>query len=1177
MSYEVESINDRIDALEASIAQARVEFSDRLAQLEAELLALRSTVKIQVKANTITSEQPRPVVSPTHMEKTTSSAADSLWDVELPNDKYSIAQAGEMAGPAGKDRNPIFSNTIFTGFLQVLLAFIIARLSFVAEPLQALFDKLLKLYSHYQQQGKAPVFLMTIAGLVTLSFGFGYLLQFAFSNYFSDGLKALSGLLLGVAIVAVGVFLSLRKTGFREYAASVIALGIIFNYLTAYFIGPYYGIVSEPVGMTLLALITLASFALALVFETRIVAAVTLAGGVFMPFVAGDVAAASLVFVAYLLLLSVANLYLSHRIKWPVLSRAVFFFTLPVIEYLGLSEAIYPLAAIALLSAFFYLYTYYWSFEGSDLKPNLSRYDLSILVANLFYFIYAMLQVSTDGTMLAMVLVFHAALLSLLVKYLQLMKSAQAPIYLLMIGLLFAAAVFVLAPADITSIVWAIEGLALVYIGYSYGHKLIRAEGYVIYLVAMMAMVWQAVEDFNALSPASVDWYWIHLAAFGALSGSAYRLAYRFKDSATPTECRLAPLQNELFSLWGALALSLLVVMFLPEVMLPLAVIPMLWSFYRVARHSLIFMQLVGFLFFLAFIAQIIMSVLGSQSLLISLQSWLGWLASIELMLMAWGLRYFYRRYPLEGRGQIFALKIHEDIYFLPLGLLVLAIFNLFDNPSAATEGFAFGYPWLDFIIIGAVLALAHISLDYPRREDGVSADSRQLYLIRETASLYASVFFLYTIFLLWGDWMFAAAAIPMLSLLYRGLKLGLPWTERLAWAHFVLFIVLTMQAYQTVGNFHFSEQSPLTQLVWLEALLLAWAMQTVYRRLGSQRVAAVWASRLRVAVYLLIPLLFLPRVLRLYEEYLALALWGSFAISWLMYKRLKIDPLLKELSLLFFIAFIATVAASLNAVTGGSELPGLLALAAGVVMVSLFNALEKTLSKPTIRGSEYFSLQLASPYFYGFVVAALSYAVLHQALFSLLLSGLFLVILLHSRRRLLGVMRDSLSLAYLMAWLSLTLVPLLVFTLPGQAAWVALYNLIALAALYLLTHHQSVVFRLCQRKYAGRTLQLWAFHGMVLLAYSGALNVLLEPWGVATTIAMLTHAVLILFITLDQRFKHLLRLSIALYALTAFKVLLYDMNDFGVLHKVIALMGIGSILMFAAFMFQRLRNKQLA
>ena len=50
-------------------------------------------------------------------------------------------------------------------------------------PLAGLIEQFSSLYTHYQKQGKAPVFFMTLAGIVALVFGFGYLLQYSFSEY----------------------------------------------------------------------------------------------------------------------------------------------------------------------------------------------------------------------------------------------------------------------------------------------------------------------------------------------------------------------------------------------------------------------------------------------------------------------------------------------------------------------------------------------------------------------------------------------------------------------------------------------------------------------------------------------------------------------------------------------------------------------------------------------------------------------------------------------------------------------------------------------------------------------------------------------------------------------------------------------------------------------------------
>ncbi len=294
------------------------------------------------------------------------------------------------------------------------------------------------------------------------------------------------------------------------------------------------------------------------------------------------------------------------------------------------------------------------------------------------------------------------------------------------------------------------------------------------------------------------------------------------------------------------------------------------------------------------------------------------------------------------------------------------------------------------------------------------------------------------------------------------------------------------------------------------------------------------------------------------------------------MYKALKITPLLKELIILFFIAIIASVHISLSALSGTKELPGLIALITGVVIVSLFHIVEKTLSKQLIKDSNYQSLQISSPYYYGFCFAAFSYAMIHQVLISLLITALYFLYLLNSSR-LYIVLRESITLCYLLAWAGFISIPVLVFFqgVPSNTN-IVLINISALLGLWYLTHQRCAILHLLRNKFAGNTVQYWVFHFVVFLTYIGSLNILFTSWAVATSIFMLIHAVVLLFLTLSVKYKKLMRLSIILYLLTALKVLFHDMNDFGNLHKIIALMGIGSILMVAAFAFQKLQNKQL-
>jgi len=1262
MQENKESLQKKIHALNEAINNTREEFSDKLNELTSELNHLRqlsdelssnALSSHSVSENTavdapdhntsdqITGSIRRPQSHASNLNAARSNqsvsngsvyreSATATTDSEkaststTDNKTKSVKTAGEdntrtdgwVTAPAKQIKQKVsepgviqvlMNNAFETVFSQILSLL----LSFTA-PLHELYHRLVRLYFHYQKQGKAPVFLMTVAGLITLTVGFGYLLQYSFNTLFSDTLKALSGYVIGAGIVGVGVLLSRKNTDFKDYGASVIALGIIFSYLTSYFVGPYYGLVSESRGLILLLCVTLAAFALSVIFETRVVSVITLVGGVFMPFIVGDSDSAGLVFVLYIFVLSVGNLYLSYKIKWPTLAKMTFFLSLSVIEYIGIRESVHPYATLAIMSAFFYVYLYFWCFDGVKIKEAFSKHDLVILVANLFYLVYVLLNFKSVDYAVSGVLIVHAILLVSAVKVLRLMSSVVAPIFMLMVGLFVATAVFVLSPADVTSIVWAIEGLVMLYVGFKFTHKLIRAEGYVIYFIAMVGLLWQAFESFIAMSSTTIAWHWINLFAFGVLSFLAYRIIDRFKSDATDFESRVCNILNEVFSFWGTTALCIIIVMYADSAIAVLAIVPIVWSFYRVALHHLIVSQITGYLLAIAFVIQILLGMYETSSLPITHQPLMSWIAIVELLAFLWILKLFYQRIELRGKGSRLAAKLHTIFYYMPLSLIVFGLYNIVHTHIDANQSLAFGYIWLDFILAGSLIYVSKqlvfkIKLlenigrikvkniekkESPLNENKQEAENNintvkkngtnYSYVLSETLSLFGSVFFLYTTAILLGDWMFNAAVIPMFYLLYRGLKHELPLTEKLAWLHFALFGVMSLLSYKAVGNFHFSEQPLPTMLGWIEMLLSAWAMQVIYERLNVKKEGFELARVVRTGVYLLIPLLFLPRVNRLYGEFLPVALWVSFVISWLMYKKLKIEPLLKELTLLFGLAMLTTIGMSVKAMVSFNQIPGLSALITGVIVISVFHFIEKTISNKFISESPYHKLILISPYFYGFAIAGLSYGFTHQMSIALVMSGLYFLYLLQESK-LLNVMRETLLASYALAWLGLVSLPILMFTQIIDNAntlfnilIVSVLCIVSLAGLWFLTHKNISVLNLLRHKYSSQNIQYWLFHVTVFAGYTGIINLVFSDWSVGVSIALLIHAVVLLFLTLLEKYNGLLRLSVILYALTAIKVLLIDMGEFGNLHKVIALMCIGSILMLAAYFFQKFRNKQV-
>ena len=78
----------------------------------------------------------------------------------------------------------------------------------------------------------------------------------------------------------------------HDYASAIIGLGVVVLYLCAYFTGPYYGLTDAAGSFALFAGTVAVGYCLALIFETRVVAVITLVGGIAAPWTLTDLCAA---------------------------------------------------------------------------------------------------------------------------------------------------------------------------------------------------------------------------------------------------------------------------------------------------------------------------------------------------------------------------------------------------------------------------------------------------------------------------------------------------------------------------------------------------------------------------------------------------------------------------------------------------------------------------------------------------------------------------------------------------------------------------------------------------------------------------------------------------------------------------------------------------------------------
>ncbi|MFB2684458.1 hypothetical protein ACE02B_04395 [Shewanella mangrovisoli] len=127
--------------------------------------------------------------------KAVHSPVDSQQD-DLQQDKAFSQQAGLEVGMQATSQ---FETLLSQGVAAIMA------------PFAAITEQVKGFYQHYQAKGLGPVFLMTVAGIITLTLGFGYLLQYSINHWFSELGKALLGFGCANAIIAGGIFIRQKR------------------------------------------------------------------------------------------------------------------------------------------------------------------------------------------------------------------------------------------------------------------------------------------------------------------------------------------------------------------------------------------------------------------------------------------------------------------------------------------------------------------------------------------------------------------------------------------------------------------------------------------------------------------------------------------------------------------------------------------------------------------------------------------------------------------------------------------------------------------------------------------------------------------------------------------------------------------------------------------------------
>ncbi|MCP4718707.1 MAG: DUF2339 domain-containing protein, partial [Desulfobacteraceae bacterium] len=482
-------MNDKLDDLKKELSNLKTDFSHRFNKIEQQI----SFLEIQLDKRPIPEVPPVPDLSAKIVEP--QKPVTPIINKEPPIQKKINKPLHEPIKKTDAQSLEKNQKTIIISLTENILP--------MFGPITAMFVKFLAIYKHYHSQGKAPVFFMTIAGIIALVMGFGYLLQYSFSQFLGPLGKVAIGFIAAFGITLCGILINRKRTDMADYASSLIGLGIILSYLCAYFTGSFYSLIPEFWSFLLLVAITGIAYVLAVTFKTRIVAVISLLGGIFAPLFMAQAGQSYQVYMAYVLILVIAMLHLSRRINWQALAYTSMILSFLVIEYiialLPVQPSV-PMGFILIIHLFFYVFSIYNSFEILRV-PSITKTIIVLFSSNIFFYLFSLNQIVHENSMLGAFYMVNALILTAVFfniplmiksKTMSLCKKSLQMVCLLSIGLLAGFGILALIGSDFLGLAWGVEALVLLYMGSRFNITQVRIEAHVILLLSFLLSAYHA-------------------------------------------------------------------------------------------------------------------------------------------------------------------------------------------------------------------------------------------------------------------------------------------------------------------------------------------------------------------------------------------------------------------------------------------------------------------------------------------------------------------------------------------------------------------------------------------------------------------------------------------------------------------------------------------------------------
>lgn len=974
------------------------------------------------------------------------------------------------------------------------------KLKKLIEPLYDGLDLISNAYTKYKTEGKLPVFFMTIAGIVAILFGFGYLMQYSLSaaGKYQGLIKVGLGFVAALVSIILGIRLSKKESDLKEYASALISLGVILNYIMIYYLtelGSFPALSESFIGFLLIVANTGIAIAFSLKFEAKIIAVLFVVGGAFTPFYLNANEDGSLYYL-YLWFLTVGACYVSIKIKWKTLQYLAFSISALLLEIVVFVQE--PASSIYVIyyHLFAYLFFYFTFFAKGRIKQELDKIDLVVLSSNLGFFSWNLFSAGQSNlNLLGVVYLLNAVVfIGLLMKFKQELDKIGKLVFLIIIGLFIGLAIPSFFHQSVMGLFWSIEAIMLIYLGFLYGNELVRKEGYLLLGFALVKLGLHSAEIVYSWNQSLLHTGFINFIILGLVIIVCWVFGQKYKEHFNNLEKGLFKTFGEIIPVWINIVFFIVAYRFMGSWSLVLLIIPIFSMFY-------------------------------------------------------WGV--------------LFKTKSSEILvgFFLVGTLLKLLYHGVFLTELLDSPNLLSTFDFQNFLLMGGTIIVIWVLA--PSQFRKLNRVEKFFYrTFKEVVPVFLASTFLIAMFTFIEYWVFPLLIVSLFGLIFWSKLFNTITSVWFGYASLLLLILGFVISVQVVYSVHFSDQLLFAQVSMVGLVLCLWFLKSYYKLIGLEYNSSFgFANALRVVFFCLLPLLFINSVRKIDADYIGSALWVSVLIAYFLYKKLKYLALSVELMVLTLISFLFIV--------GMLDDIGIFA---GVFVLILFVLLEKSYKKDRLEQSTFKKVFTFVPYFLIVLVWLIMFKLTGENLsVAFAFSALLLLIVVYFKDKL-----ALINFSYVFATKLSVLVLFLGFGfyIWGESGLTPLFSIMYICVLGVLLYNKKSWYDLENK--VNRWSFTFIFHQLsVIITVAIILDLFhFSVIGPISSVLLVIHAIILIFIALKQRRAFINKVSIVLFVIALLKVVGLDISEFSMIQKVIVLLILGVLLLAASYGYVKLKKR---